>query len=138
DSRSPRSRAGFSLWSRDGPLAARRQALAVIDAVVEVEGAAEDVHEAPDGYHHEEADDAPEHELLSGLALLLIMAARDEVLEHAPDEHDEREGEDERHEHVIDDVDEARTEVLDVRCVDLRGREEREREGGSDVSEFLH
>ncbi len=77
-----------------------REAWAVL--CIEAEGVREKVHDAPDGEHEEEADDAVHGELPSFLALLLVARARDEVLEHAPEEHDERNCEHERHQHAVD------------------------------------
>src|SRR5262249_37785132 len=63
---------------------------------IDAEGVREEEHEAPDRHHDSESDDPPKRELASLLALLLVSAARDEVLEDAPDEYHEGDGEDQR------------------------------------------
>ncbi len=126
-SKSPRNSAGFCV-ERAFELAPFRKLLSVIDAVVKVERSAKDVHETPYRDHDEESDDSPEHEALSGLALLLVMSSCNEVLEYSPDEDNERDSEKKRYRNVVDKTDETLAEVLHVCCIHLRSRHERERE----------
>jgi len=121
-------------------LAARRERLSVIDAVVEVERSAKDVHKTPYRDHDEESDDSPEHEALSGLTLLLVVSSSNKVLEHAPDEDDKRDREKKRYRDVVDKTNDALAEVLHVRRIHLCGHKEweRERECCTEITEFLH
>ena len=65
----------------------------------------EDVHETPDGDHHEEADKTPEHKVLTLLLHLFIVRAEDKNVERAPEEDDKRYREEDRYEDVIDGID---------------------------------
>ncbi len=103
---------------------------------VEIEGADENVHQAPDRDHHEETNKAPKHETLSCFSLLFVMSSLNEVLEDTPNEGDEGEREDDRHRDVVDKIDNDSARV--IHAVYLREGEEREGEGRTDVAEFLH
>src|SRR5262249_27383006 len=108
--KTPRMR-GVSVGENLGAGCRRRRKTVIRAGVVsELERTKQDVYEAPDGNHKEEADNAVEHEGAAGIALFLVMTTLDEVEEHAPDEYDEREREDDRHEHVVDDADDGITE----------------------------
>ena len=79
-----------------------------------MDGAGEDIHQAPYGDHHEEADKAPEHEILTLFLHLLGVGAEDEGLERAPEEDDEGDGEEDGDKDAVDDIDNPRTEVRSV------------------------
>lgn len=102
---------------------------------VEVERTHEDVDETPNRDHDKEANEAPEHELLTALALLFIMSSLDEVLEDTPDKDDEGERKDDRHRNVVDKIDDDTSCI--VHAVDLREGEKRKSECDTDVTEFL-
>jgi hypothetical protein len=81
--------------------------------LVEVERVRNEVHEAPDRHHDDESDDAPHNELLPFITLLLVRPARDKVIEHAPDEDEERYREQEWDEVDVDEPDDAREVLAD-------------------------
>lgn len=93
------------------------------------------MHESPDRHHDEEADKAPQHELLAALALFFIMSTLDEVLEDTPDEHEECECEDDRHCDVIDKSDdEIPCLIHGIHRCTLRERKNRESQSSTDVA----
>ena len=61
-----------------------------------MERAFEDIHEPPDRHHDKEADYPVDDELLSFLALLLFIAARD-IAEYPPDDDEDRQRHDGRY-----------------------------------------
>lgn len=68
--------------------------------VVETEGIGEQVNDSPQRKHEEKADQAPNHKLLTLVALFFICGALDEVSEDAPNKDNKGNGEDYRNEEV--------------------------------------
>lgn len=106
------------------------------DVRVQIERTGKDMHEAPDRNHDEEANKAPQHELLTAFALLLIVTSLNEVLEDTPDEDDECESENDRHRNIVDKVDDDATRI--ERAVDLGECQIWKRESSTDKAKFLH
>jgi len=67
----------------------------------------EQVHDAPDGKHKEETNDAPGDERATFLALLLVACPCDEVAEYSPKEHHKGHRKDDRHDYHIDNLDDV-------------------------------
>ena len=82
--------------------------------VLEAEGTKQDVHDAPNGHHDEEADDAGDNELPSFLALFLIFTVEEKELEYAPEEQQECYREDKRDERAVYDANEESDEADDL------------------------
>lgn len=107
--------------------ACRRRAAGDAGIITEADGTGEDVHKAPNGDHHEEANKAPEHEVPSFFLRGVIIGAQNEGGECAPEEDDERDRKEDRDEDVVDSIDNKRTDVRDV--IDCSERDERHGEG---------
>ncbi len=82
--------------------------------VTEAYSAREDINEAPNRYHHEEADEAPEHKILALGFNIIIVSAKDKGLEGTPEEDDKRDGEENGDKDVIDGVDNKGASIRDV------------------------
>lgn len=106
--------------------------------VRKLERTTEDVHETPYRYHDEEPDDAPEHEGLALLTLLLIMPTSNEVLEYSPDEHNESDRKYERDEYGVDKRNDSCSNRTDVCSYNLCGSEHWESQSSENITEFLH
>jgi len=99
------------------------------------------IHEAPDGDHKEEANEAPDHKRLALLPLLFVAAASDEVHEDSPNEDNEGECEDDRNGNVVNETDKEGASILHAIHLLLRVNDSKrkgEREGGSTVEELFH
>jgi len=95
--------------------------------IAEGDGTSKDIHEAPDRDHYEEADETPEHEVLPFLLRIVGIGAKDERLECTPEEDDERYGEEDWDENVVDGVDNERTGIRDIVYCSHRNEWQRKR-----------
>ena len=97
-------------------------------AVTEANRTRKDIHETPDGDHHEETNEAIEHETLALFFRLFRGGSYDKRLKDTPKEDDKGDGEEDGNEHVVDGIDNERAGVREV--VDGGERDERQGEGG--------
>src|SRR3989344_2753873 len=82
--------------------------------IAELDGTHQDVHEAPERNHNEEADKTPEHECLPLFLSGIIPRSQNEGLEDTIEEDDEGHRKEDRHKHIVDDVDYEGASVREV------------------------
>ncbi|MDQ1299925.1 MAG: hypothetical protein QG636_593 [Patescibacteria group bacterium] len=92
-----------------------------IAVLTEVERIPYEIHEPPERHHNHKSDDAPHDELFSFVALLLVRSSSNEVLEHAPDEDDERYREEKRNEDITYKTDNAWEVDIESLSLDFTG-----------------
>src|SRR3989344_2503383 len=88
--------------------------------IAEVDGADQDVHQAPDREHDDEADEAPEDELVPFRPRGVTRAADDIGPGHAIEEYNDADSEDERNQDAIHDIRDAGGIAADELGVDAR------------------
>jgi hypothetical protein len=70
----------------------------------EAERAHNEIHDAPQGEDDDEADDAPKYELFARRALGFVVCTVNEIFVDAPEEDDEGDSYQHRHENSIDEI----------------------------------